>query len=259
MTALLLDVGNSRLKWGVLENDTVGDTGHVPLQDFAHDNALAASGLPNQVQSAIACNVAGTEVAAALAEFIDSNFGVSTRFVQPSAAACGVQNGYREPASLGIDRWVALVAARARTSSACLVVDAGTAITIDAMDPNGVHLGGQILPGLKLMAHALNRNTGDLPAISTSSWRDSCLDEPFAAATPAAISNGILAAVLGAIERGLQSMQAGNADVNLILTGGDADLVQRNLPVSAELCPHLVLEGLACLAADEPGYSSGYW
>lgn len=250
MTALLFDIGNSRLKWGVLVNNRIDDTGHLPLRDLAQSVASLREALPAKIESAFACNVAGKDIGSLLEGFVASNYGASLEFILSSDAACGVRNAYQDPEQLGVDRWLALIGARAITDQACLVVDAGTAITLDVMDQTGLHLGGQILPGLSLMSKVLNQNTSDLPAIDSSAWGHSVRNKPFAATTSDAISQGILNAVLGAIERGLRSLRATEADAKLILTGGDADFILQQLQLGAQQRPHLVLEGLACFAAN---------
>lgn len=247
MTTLLLDVGNSRLKWGLLVDGIIGETGYLPLDKLGRGDASLESLLPEKIESAIACNVAGAKIAETLAELVAATCGVTLRFVRSSAAAGGVQNAYREPDRLGVDRWVAMIGARATTGAACLVVDAGTAITLDAIDRDGRHLGGQILPGLRLMAVALDRSTSDLPQVDTRLLRDNTAGGLLANSTEEAISRGILSAVLGAVEHVARSIRETDPDTILLLTGGDAELIQKHLQFAATLRPHLVLEGLACL------------
>ena len=246
MTTLLLDIGNSRLKWGLLNNDRIGATGHVSLQNIEQRGVAAlASLLPPRFDTVLACNVAGAGIGTLLSELGD------VRFAKPTTKACGVTNGYRNPEHLGVDRWAAMIGARAATSSACLVVDAGTAITLDALDPRGVHLGGQIMPGLRLMSESLGCSTSDLPLVNTNTLVIDPDASPFATSTNDAIAKGILGAVAGSIERSLQFLRAAKADVDVdvILTGGDAAIIQHHLHQATELRPHLVLEGLACLAS----------
>lgn len=256
MTTLLLDIGNSRLKWGVLVDGAIRDTGSLPVRNIAQADAVFEEKLPQQIASAIACNVAGPEVATALGNCIDARYGITPRFIQSTESAGDVQNAYAEPGRLGVDRWVALIGARAATSAACLVVDAGTAITLDAMDRHGRHLGGQILPGLRLMAGALNRNTSDLPGTESDTWLSVEAAKPFANSTRDAIAQGIMSAVLGSIDRGMRAIGKLDADASLVLTGGDAGAIRQQLQLPADFRPDLVLEGLACLARAEPTSSS---
>jgi len=166
LTALLMDVGNSRLKWGVLENDAIRRTGHIAQQQV-REQGLAAltSKLPHRVDTVFASNVAGTSFATRLSGVIGLHCGADVHFARSESSACGVTNSYRQARRLGVDRWVAMIGAWAELEAACLVVDAGTAVTIDALDDTGQHLGGQILPSVALMANSLAAQTSDIPNI----------------------------------------------------------------------------------------------
>ena len=252
MTTLLLDVGNSHLKWGVCFGDAIADTGRCSLQDLQRQGAAnLETYLPEGIDAAIACNVAGGAVASMLDDFMHSTFGSRIEFVKSSAAAGGVTNAYQDPERLGVDRWVAMIGARAATTAACLVVDAGTAITLDAIDEHGQHLGGQILPGFTLMAATLNGNTSDLPSIEADQWSAASFEPALANSTEEAIVKGIMGAILGSVERAVQSLQEDFAEAIVLLTGGDGGLIHGHLQHAAELRPNLVLEGLACLAKSD--------
>lgn len=249
MTLLLLDIGNSRLKWGVLENGAIDQRGNVELSEFQNQGlSLLASRLPRDVGSVIACNVAGKTIARSVSEAIASHCGQSVFFVQPAAEACGVTSAYQEPDRLGVDRWVAMIGARAAHNTSCLVVDAGTAITLDALDSEGQHLGGQIVPGLVLMADTLGENTSDLPSISMGKFKGELSGAGFARSTSAAITHGIFAAAVGAIELAVRTLTELGHDPTVLLTGGDAAVLQRHVRFTTELRPHLILEGLARLS-----------
>lgn len=240
MAQLLLDIGNTRIKWGVLIDGAIEQAGNAALQE------LPAS-LPKSVDGALACSVAGDAVSRQIADAVAAQCGVQVSFVTSAAKACGVTSGYEDPASLGVDRWVALIGARATTDRACIVVDAGTAITIDALDANGQHLGGQILPGLGLMSAALGDNTSDLPQIHEQDLGTADASHRFGRSTTAAISEGILGAATGAIERATAAL---DEDAALLLTGGNAMRLRQRLTQPGELREHLVLEGLARLIPD---------
>lgn len=248
MKALLLDAGNTRLKWGLLSGEIIGRTGGVTLTKIREQGKAAlVRALPRDVDAVIACNVAGKAFAARLATIIRSHNAHEVRFVRSRAGACGVKNAYRQPGRLGVDRWVAMIGARASCTGACLVVDAGTAVTIDAMHADGRHLGGQILPGLMLMADSLGKNTSDLPASRRSAFASAAAQRLFARSTTAAISQGAIGGVAGAIERAQRALEQQGLHPTILLTGGDAPLLKKFLAIDAELRPNLVLEGLACL------------
>lgn len=251
MKTLLLDIGNSRLKWGVHENDAIEHVGGIELRKLRDQGmSTLTSRLPRDVDLAIACNVADKRFAGGVSESITERCGQDVFFVQSAAKACGVTNAYDEPGRLGVDRWVAMIGARAACRGACLVVDAGTAITLDALDADGRHLGGQIIPGLFLMAETLGKNTTDLPSISEGMSSDELSGLVFARSTTAAIAHGIHAAAAGAVERAMRTLVELGHDPTLLLTGGDAVALQNSLQIAAELRPHLVLEGLARLSLD---------
>jgi type III pantothenate kinase len=249
--ALLLDIGNSRIKWGVLVDESIRQTGHV-RQSAIRERGLAAltRRLPHDVDVVLACNVAGTSIETRLSAVIGLHCDCDVRFARSQAHAYGITNGYRQSRRLGVDRWVAMIGARALCETSCIVVDAGTAITIDALDDDGQHLGGQILPGIMLMTEALASSTSDLPKISGRvSAKPGSLDI-FSATTSGAISQGVIGAAVGAVERATRVLREDGFDPTIYLTGGDAPKLLNCLDEEAEHCPHLVLQGLARILED---------
>jgi len=246
MKALLLDIGNSRLKWGVLDDGEIRRTGHIK-QSRLRDQGLSVltSKLPRQVDRVFACNVAGASIATRMSAVLGLHCGCSVQFARSEAHACGVTNGYRQPRRLGVDRWVAMIAARAECETSSIVVDAGTAITIDVLDDDGNHLGGQILPGFSLMSGALAKNTSDLPTVNRQQSRRGL--DIFASTTTAAVSQGIAGAVAGAVERAFRVLRQDGYDPTLFLTGGDAKCILNSLQEEVLHRPDLVLEGLASI------------
>ena len=235
---LCLDVGNSRLKYGLFDDDgwhLQGALGHD-----AFDTLAAA--LPARPTRITACNVAG-EVMRHRIEAFARQLGAPLDWLVSSAAACGVTNGYDTPQQLGADRWAALIAARALYKEPCLVVMAGTATTIDALDGEGRFHGGLILPGLALMRSALAGNTADLPH-AAGHYRLTPTN------TDDAIASGAIHATLGAIER-MHATLGENALI--LLSGGAAGELAPWLGLPHCLIDNLVLEGLAVAATSGPG------
>ena len=176
--------------------------------------------------------------------------GGALSFLRPAAQACGVRCAYAEPARLGADRWAALLGARGLTGGPCLVVDAGSALTIDAMAAPGRHLGGWILPGLAMMVGALEARTGDLAHFRRASAMR--VSDGFPTDTRSAMEEGARLAALGAIAAAqAQLAQHAGAPPRLLLAGGDAPALHSALE-NAELVPDLVLRGLARAAAGAP-------
>jgi len=248
LKALLLDIGNSRIKWGLLDDGSIHRTGHI-AHDRIQDKGLAAltSKLPRRVDTVLASNVAGTSFATRLSGVIGMHCHGNVRFARSEKEACGVTNSYRQPRRLGVDRWVAMIGAWAEVGSACLVVDAGTAVTIDALDTNGGHLGGQIIPGVSLMAGSLAARTSDIPNIQRRAAGQHSGTHMFASTTAGAVGQGALNAVTGAVERAARAARRDYGDATIILTGGDASRILKSLDDEAIHRPHLVLEGLAQL------------
>lgn len=246
---LLLDLGNSRLKAGLaLPDGSVRVLGEAAHREAGMAAALAAAlggGRP-PAGSAWCANVAGREAGVALAAALGALGGGPLEFLRARAEAGGVRCAYAEPARLGADRWAALLGARGLAQTDCLVVDAGSALTIDALRADGRHLGGWILPGLGMMVGALEARTGDLAVLRRASGPDG--PGAFPADTGPAMTGGALLAAAGAVLRARDRL-AGHAGgpVRLLLTGGDAPVLAAELG-QGELAPDLVLRGLAAVA-----------
>lgn len=233
-----LDSGNSRIKWGVLDGDQWLARGAVDHARVAELSALIESWpTPSRVMLA---NVAGDEVVACLREHLAPWSGLFHQ-VRPQRECCGVRNHYANPAQLGVDRWCALLGARALHDGSAVIVMAGTATTIDTLDAEGNFLGGMILPGIDLMRHSLARDTAALPlAVGEYS--------PLPRCTADAIFSGVLEAQVGAIERACLRV-SGNA-ATCLLSGGNATLIAARLSIPNRLVDNLPLEGLRRIAVE---------
>lgn len=230
---LLIDSGNTRLKWAVLDQGELDQVNAV-----VHNDANALAELKNKwvelpppeviVISSVSRNT--SQLTSLLVELWPN---CALKFIQSPSMAHGVTNAYQTPSKLGVDRWLAIVAAKCEYMLPLCLVDCGTAITLDCIDAEGLHLGGMIMPGWGLMQQSLYKGTANLGV---------CHDKyPLGLAnnTQAAIFNGKLAAIKGFIDSGMAgSMQ-------LILTGGDAEFIQESLQLTAILDFNLVLKGLA--------------
>lgn len=246
MKALLLDIGNTRIKWGILKDGELSRTGHIS-QERIRDQGLQVltTKLPRRVDEVFASNVAGASIATRLSGIVGAHCDSEVRFASTARKGWGVTNGYTQPRRMGVDRWVAMVGAWARTSCACLVVDAGTAITLDALDDEGVHLGGQIIAGVSTMADALAAATSDIPSVRPAKAREGADLGMFARNTAAAVREGAQNAVTGAVDRAFRTLQSSGYDAKIVLTGGDASRILNALRETPVHRPHLVLEGLA--------------
>ena len=241
---LLVDLGNSRLKWASSESGAwrTGAALHrgVPMQALLdeHWRALPA---PHVV---VAVTVAAKETAAELERWLRARWNISPHYARARAEQLGVVNRYRDPEKLGADRWVALIGARFEAPGQALcVVGCGTAVTIDALTADGEFAGGVILPGLALMREALaNGTAGVRPPEGNET---SCL----ARSTADAVAAGALYGTVGAIERVTREFeQALGISMKLLVTGGDADRVAAHLQGSVRRMPDLLLRGLDRIA-----------
>lgn len=237
MNRWLFDLGNSRLKCAQLHDD--GSLGEVIA--LAHDEPMFVKTLrevlPDRADSACLASVASPALTVAVVDALAAHFR-RISLARSSARLAGVRIAYAQPARLGVDRFLALLAARARGSGPWLIAGVGTALTIDLLDAEGLHHGGRIGPSPRIMREALHRAAAQLPA-QGGSYRE------FATDTADALASGCEGAVLGLIERSLrQAEQALGKAPTLLLHGGGADALATHLPEAMQ-APSLVLEGLA--------------
>ena len=239
---LLVDMGNTRLKWATI-NDEQLITGEPLLNAVLTQQTLLKLWQPltAPTQLVIACVSANQSLTLVMEVAVSLWSDINIVRVRSQAQGFGLTNAYLQPEKLGVDRWLALIAARHFYAAPACVVDCGTAITVDLIDADGHHLGGLISAGLALMKKSLAHGTDALP-FSDASY-------PLEAAnfTEAAIYSGTLLAAVGLIEQVLAKQ---TQPLTLILTGGDAALIAPHLSIKAIVDPDLVLRGLA-IAADK--------
>jgi len=233
---LLLDVGNTRVKWAWLEYLEIAPSGAV-AHDTTHrrwQGEIEADGhRPSRI---VVANVAGPAFAAALTLWSRDHYAIEPEFIVARERLLGVTNGYRRAAALGVDRWLGLIAAWRSAPRPTLVVNSGTALTVDTLDGAGRHRGGLILPGLQMLAET--RAPCAAPAALLSGRAlDGLPADPVPLAL-AALADRALAEF---------AVATGGAP-RLILTGGDAHVLEPYLSQPAELVPELVLTGLAIVA-----------
>ncbi len=244
MTTLLLDIGNSRCKWGLWEQGRITETGAL-AHEIVDDPVRWA--FARGVERAIACNVAGEGLGIRVGKAIRETADVGLELAVTAAEHAGVRCGYAQPDRLGVDRWMAVLAASRETTTPCLVVDAGTAMTIDALASPEQHLGGYIIPGLAMMQRALTRRTANIRVDESTPPA-----EQFGDSTSEAVRNGALTALIGSIERAAMQL-ARDTDLQvgpmtILFTGGDGLLLAQKLSRESSYRANLVLDGLAIYA-----------
>lgn len=236
---LAVDAGNTRVKWGLHDGRQWLRQGSAGNRDKEVLSAgLGALQAPVRI---IVSNVAGTEVRQTL-EALLGKFRAETHWLRASAALCGVTNGYDNPAQLGSDRWAALIGAWHLHRGGCVVVNAGTAMTVDALTDGGVFLGGTIVPGVAAMTEALVGKTAGLDSQQGTV-------RAFPTNTADGMQTGVLSALAGAVSRMVAEL-AGRLgrEPACVLSGGDAGLVQPLLGCETVMVENLVLEGLIRIA-----------
>ena len=250
--ALLLDVGNTRLKWGLLEKGHIRRTGSLTHSKI-HDSGFSSlrTRLPRRVDRVMVSNVAGASFATRLSGMIGIHCGRDIHFVRSEKKAFGLTNSYKQPRRMGVDRWVAMIGARSEFRGALCIVDAATAVTIDAVDKNGKHLGSQIIPGLTVMRNAMSSEDSRIAATRRAPRVPPPGMGVFASNTEGAMQGGAVNAICGAIERAAKVLRSEGYRVKIVLTGGDASRILKQLGDNVLHRPNLVLQGLAFMAQSD--------
>ncbi len=235
-----IDAGNTRIKWRLLENGNLLSSGAVTNVS----TELRASLVPyfSRIERCRLSSVAGLVTDAEIGSLIKRECGVVLEEARAAQSSCGVENAYEPPESLGVDRWLAVVAAYGRYGKACVVIDCGSAVTVDLLGNGGRYFGGYIVPGLGLMRRSLFQDTDAVkvesaPVSDLSAGRN----------TANAVNRGLLHMLLGLLDRA--QVELGKLDAHaepvIVITGGDALQLKPYLPDTVQFCEGLVFEGLA--------------
>lgn len=242
---LLLDIGNTRLKWAWYSEGRVS-----PCDAIVYNQANLAEELAvvwqefNAPQDVWIVSVAKQPINDILNQYCHNAWGIKPNYVQSSRALLGVTNAYRDAHKLGCDRWVAMLAAYHQEQRSVMIVDCGTAVTIDAIDEDGQHVGGVIAPGIALSNSVLNQQT-DLQWQAATGMLP---DRVFATSTTDCIAAGIAYGIIGLIEKAHHELTQHGQHPGVYLTGGDAAYISHALAIEHKLVDDLVLQGLAIVA-----------
>jgi len=245
VAVLLVDIGNSRLKWQWGEHAWGAECYHsveletqLSLWWGEHQVAPTALWIASVVPT----------IPPRIAQWAARHWQCPVHHVVTQATYQGLSNGYANPAQLGVDRWLGMIGARQLCEGAFCVVDCGSAVTLDWVDAQSHHHGGWIMPGLQLMEQALAAKSPLLAQNLSASTHRVCDAKPpnrphLGRDTVSGVTIGALHAVVGAIDHTL-----GNARQVCFLTGGDAPLVAQALQRETRVVPNLVLQGLKRVA-----------
>ncbi len=249
MNTLLIDAGNSRVKWGWgvdQQLEAVSALENGQLQQLP-----AAWGRQRRAQRVCLCNSAGQESERQIVDAVELHWGLPVEVARPARHWAGLVNGYQRAQQLGIDRWLGMVAAWHRLQSAFCLIDCGTAVTGALLDPGGAHLGGIILPGIGSTMEQLLQRAPHLRQHLTPLHQQSTTEPAGLLGRETAMA---LRAAPDGVERTLEAVLAQLSQAygayTLILTGGGAAVLQQTLVGPAVFAGDLVLEGLLRQSVD---------
>ncbi len=232
---LLIDIGNQNAKW------QFGDEkGIFPSrQSDLNQNLTLSFDHLNHVSGVLFVSVADLACTAILQSFVSAKWNVEASQITSKAEQCGVRNCYREISELGADRWAALIGAWSLYQSAAIIVDSGTAVTVDALTTKGEFIGGSILPGFELARDSLWRRAPGIREFYALS------PELPAKSTVEAVSSGVLYTTVGGVELLVQKYsELVGSTPKLLLTGGTCSLIAEHSSYNFEMVSNLTLIGL---------------
>jgi type III pantothenate kinase len=242
---LLLDVGNTSLKWAIYSEQSFIEQGV-----FAHQQKLLATlekllARISRPDSIYIANVLGEAADKQLQDAVQNHLAISPYIARSEAYTFGVKNSYKDPGRLGVDRWLALISAHQISKQPILIVDSGSATTFDALSSGGDHLGGMILPGLAMMHESLLNKTA-IPRVEFTATNVIFATDTVEAVSAAAIQSTV--ALTECLYTKLMD-KTGSSPL-LILTGGNATMLGAQLKFQDNVVyePELVMKGLALIS-----------
>ncbi len=241
---LLVDIGNTSIKWALWDGARLHRMGSAKHFGALPLDLLAAWDDMPGIEQIVAASVGPASVLQAVQRVGDVSWQCALRRVETAAQAQGVRIAYLEPARLGVDRFLALIAAhRSEAAGPKLIVDAGTAVTYDLLGADGSHLGGLILPGMQMMRDSLLSGT-QIPR-----YEPTDADQSWAADTGEAIAAASIQAPAALAERLVHRLRTETGhQPTLLITGGDAERLLPALGCEAVHLPALILSGLSAFA-----------
>lgn len=242
---LLVDIGNTRVKWAYDQNKSLFDHASFTYTRDTLSELIARNwrslARPEQVYIA---SVVDVETTGNLRDYIHSAWRLAPRLAITEKQRAGLTNAYTDVATMGVDRWLAMLAAWNKYKRPACVIDCGTAVTVDVILEGGLHAGGFILPGMSLMSAALVRETHGI-----HEHPETAAQLEFGRSTAECIRNGFAVALTGLLEQCAGKIRdEEGAELSFIITGGGAEQALSLLPGQCFHEPHLVLEGLSLVS-----------
>ncbi|HSH42204.1 MAG TPA: type III pantothenate kinase [Arenicellales bacterium] len=236
---LVVDIGNSRLKWARVDRRGLGPGAAVERRGTLEsllEEAFAGTEPPS---AALVCSVADEEFNSRLEEWMLARWRVRPRWFKAEDRTLEIVNGYPEPSQLGADRWAAVLGARGLHRPPLAVIDCGTALTLDVVDGDDRHLGGLIAPGVELARRSLLTNTARVRAAAEQAAG------LLGRSTAECVANGTRLGLAGAVERWIRDVDERLGGVAWLATGGAWPMLNAEIGHSLQYDPDLVLRGLA--------------
>lgn len=241
---LWLDIGNSRIKW-LLQTPVEEISGAFSYRNVEEFSRAPLWSLLRSDVSVWASSVANNDIRDRVEAFCADSGSPMVQWAKPQRENNRLKNSYQDVARMGVDRWLAMLAAWSEQQKAVMVIDAGSAITVDWVDDQGQHLGGHIVPGLNLLTQSLSKGTANVK-FDAQLWSSIAPGQ----STDMAVFQGVLAMAVGYIES-LLRQNSKESPMRVFITGGDALTLQKYIKSEMFWRPNLVIEGLMLYAKGE--------
>lgn len=247
---LSIDIGNSRIKCALFKGADIHRACAAQYSDANFEEVLAETCMPLESSLIMISHVAGKNLKSRLINWLEGVSSAKIVFAKSQAKQCNIINSYAVPANMGVDRWLAMIAAynpkQESSQQSICVIDCGTAITLDVLNPQGLHLGGLIMPGYRTMLESLESRTANITMPGSEATEKAAA---LANGTHSAIQLGcqqLIIGGLGDIVKNLESSLEGR--VSCVISGGHGYWVSTALSCENIYRPLLVLEGLRLVA-----------
>jgi type III pantothenate kinase len=246
---LVVDAGRTVLKWAELAGGRLtGITSVVHHGAEPDDWQRPLARLAPAPRRVLVANAAGPAFEERFRAWARERWQLRPEFATAAAERSGLRNAYDDPASLGVDRWLAMLAAWRRAAAPLVVASAATEFAVDLVDGDGRHRGGCVVPGERLMREALYAQTSGIAAAALE--EPAAVEGAFGVNTAGAVQQGARLALAALVGRAAQRLGSETRAAPRIFVAGSAAEEIAPLVGGAELAPHLVLEALAHLAAE---------
>jgi type III pantothenate kinase len=241
---LLIDVGNTQVKYVFQASGVAAALSDIVYLNYHAFQAQLSQGKFLRVSEVILANVHGNEVLDAIEKWV-TDYNIAFVQVHSSARAFGISSSYQQPETLGVDRWLAMIGAKQLyPQQNLLIIDAGTATTVDLLTANGQHFGGWIMPGVQTLFDSLLTRTTKIIATAKVTASIS-----FGQDSSSCLNHGSWAMTIGAIKEAIIQANSLLTLDKVLITGGNGEQIAMLMAEHCQLEPKLVFLGLSCFQA----------